>query len=96
MEFALRTVKKNNALVLRVTSLDRKRTMKQNQASLSAAGVAGMRAIEAQKPETERICFDPYARTFANTVLPAGLFYLTKLMVDSGLKYLSTDVYLKG
>jgi methyltransferase (TIGR00027 family) len=60
-------------------------TMKQNQSSASAAGVAAMRAIETQKPESERICFDPYARTFANTVLPASLFFLTKLMIDSGL-----------
>lgn len=59
--------------------------MKQNQSSSSAAGVAAMRAIESQKPEAERICYDPYARALVNTVLPAALFYLTKLMIDSGL-----------
>ena len=59
--------------------------MKQNQSSLSAAGVAGMRAIESQKPESERICYDPYARALVGTVLSAGLFNLTRLMINSGL-----------
>jgi methyltransferase (TIGR00027 family) len=55
--------------------------MKQNQSSQSALGVALMRAIESQKPETHRICYDPYARAF----LPTVSYLLVKLIVDSGL-----------
>jgi len=43
--------------------------MKQNQSSQSAAGVAFFRACEAQRPETERICYDPYARAFVSGFL---------------------------
>jgi O-methyltransferase involved in polyketide biosynthesis len=43
--------------------------MKQQQSSRSAEGVAGLRAIEAEKPEGERICYDPLAKAFS----PAGL-----------------------
>ena len=43
--------------------------MKQNQSSQSAAGVAFFRACEAQKPEAERICYDPYARAFVSGFL---------------------------
>jgi methyltransferase (TIGR00027 family) len=45
--------------------------MKQNQSSQSAAGVAFFRACEAQKPETERICYDPYASAFVSRFLLA-------------------------
>jgi len=55
--------------------------MKQNQSSQSALGIAFFRAIESQKPETRRICYDPYARTF----LPTVSYFLIKLIVDSGL-----------
>jgi methyltransferase (TIGR00027 family) len=55
--------------------------MKQNQSSQSALGVALFRAIESQKPEATRICYDPYARAF----IPAVSYFLVKLMVDSGL-----------
>jgi methyltransferase (TIGR00027 family) len=55
--------------------------MKQNQSSQSALGIAFFRAIESQKPETRRICYDPYARAF----LPTVSYLLVKLMVDSGL-----------
>ncbi len=55
--------------------------MKQNQSSQSALGVALMRAIESQKPEDKRICYDPYARAF----LPAVFYFLVKLIIDSGL-----------
>jgi len=45
-------------------------------------GVAAFRAIEAQKPEAERICDDRYARA----LIPGGfLIFLTQLMVTSGL-----------
>jgi methyltransferase (TIGR00027 family) len=45
-------------------------TMKRNQSSLTAAGIAIVRAIESEKPAGERICYDPYARRFVS----AGLF----------------------
>ena len=55
--------------------------MKQNQSSQSALGVALFRAIESQKPEARRICYDPYARAF----IPTVTYVLVKLIVDSGL-----------
>src|SRR5215471_12510450 len=55
--------------------------MKQNQSSQSALGVAMFRAIESQKPEARRICYDPYARAF----IPTMTYLLVKLIVDSGL-----------
>jgi methyltransferase (TIGR00027 family) len=55
--------------------------MKQNQSSQSALGVAIFRAIESQKPEAQRICYDPFARAF----IPIASYLLVKLFVDSGL-----------
>jgi methyltransferase (TIGR00027 family) len=56
--------------------------MKQEQSSRSAEGVAALRAIEAERPEAERICYDPYARAFT----PGGIgFTLSKLIITSGL-----------
>jgi len=55
--------------------------MKKNRSSSSAEGVAGLRAIESQKPEGVRICYDPYARKFVSNFL----YYLTKPFIDSGL-----------
>lgn len=56
--------------------------MKQKQSSRSAEGVALIRAIEAQKPETERICYDPYARA----LIPGGIsYFLNKLVINSGI-----------
>jgi methyltransferase (TIGR00027 family) len=55
--------------------------MRPNQSSRSAAGVALLRAIEAQKPEGERICYDPYARLF----LPTISFFFSELVVTSGI-----------
>jgi len=55
--------------------------MKQNQSSQSALGVALFRAIESQKPEAKRICYDPYACAF----IPTVTYVLVKLIVDSGL-----------
>ena len=40
-----------------------------------------LRAIEARKPEAERICYDPFARAF----IPGISFTLSKLVIDSGL-----------
>lgn len=40
--------------------------MKRSQSSITAQGIAFSRAIESQKPEGERICYDPYARLFVS------------------------------
>lgn len=55
--------------------------MKSRQSSTTAEGMALLRAIESQKPEGRRICYDPYARALVN-----GISYtLSKLVIDSGL-----------
>lgn len=54
--------------------------MKKNQSSLTAAGIAIVRAIESEKPAGQRVCFDPYARRFVNP----GLFYLVKIFAALG------------
>ena len=56
--------------------------MKKNQSSRSAEGVAYFRAIEAQRPVSERICYDPYARALIPGVI---LYSLFKLMINSGI-----------
>jgi len=38
--------------------------MRKNKSSLTAAGIAIVRAVESEKPADERICYDPYARQF--------------------------------
>jgi methyltransferase (TIGR00027 family) len=56
--------------------------MANTKASRSAEGVALLRAIETQKPEAERICYDPYARA----LIPGGIsFFLSKLVIESGI-----------
>ncbi len=40
--------------------------MKRSQSSITAQGIAFARAKESQKPEGERICYDPYARLFVS------------------------------
>ncbi|MFL0195064.1 class I SAM-dependent methyltransferase [Clostridium sp. WILCCON 0269] len=56
--------------------------MKKNQSSRSAEGVALMRALEAQKPENERICYDPYAYAF----VPDGILYsFFKKIINSNI-----------
>lgn len=54
--------------------------MRKNQTSLTAAGIAVMRAVESEKPEDERICYDPYARKF----VPAWMFYVLGFFIKSG------------
>ncbi len=49
--------------------------MRKSQSSMTAIGIAIVRAIESEKPEAERICYDPYARQFVN----GALFYLVRL-----------------
>jgi methyltransferase (TIGR00027 family) len=43
--------------------------MRKNQTSMTAIGIAILRGIESEKPENERVCYDPYARKFVNGFL---------------------------
>lgn len=43
--------------------------MRKSQSSMTATGIAIVRAIESEKPAAERICCDPYARQFVNGAL---------------------------
>jgi methyltransferase (TIGR00027 family) len=43
--------------------------MRQNQTSMTAMGIAIVRAIESERPEGQRICYDPYARRFVSGFL---------------------------
>jgi len=58
-------------------------TQRENkQPSGTAAGVAMLRSIESERPEGERICYDPYARAMENKgVGPC----ISKLIIQSGL-----------
>lgn len=55
--------------------------MSKPRASSTAEGMALLRAIESQKPEDVRICYDPIARSLAN----GFSFTMSKLVIDSGL-----------
>jgi methyltransferase (TIGR00027 family) len=55
--------------------------MNEKRASRTAEGMALLRAIEAKKPEPERICDDPIARSLVNGVS----FVLSKLVIESGV-----------
>jgi len=52
--------------------------MKKRQASVTAQGIAFVRAFESVKPENERICYDPLARRLIN---PA-FYILGKLFIN--------------
>jgi methyltransferase (TIGR00027 family) len=54
--------------------------MNKYQASTSAAGIALARAIESQKPEGVRICYDPYAREMIGPLF----WYVFRLFVVTG------------
>ena len=54
--------------------------MRKRQSSLTASGIAIIRALESIKPEGERFCFDPFARQFTNS----WLYYFAKFFVDTG------------
>jgi methyltransferase (TIGR00027 family) len=54
--------------------------MRKWQSSLTAAGIAAVRAIESEKPAGERVCYDRYARRFAG----AGLYRVVKLFTSLG------------
>ena len=43
--------------------------MSRDRSSTTAQGIALMRALESQKPEGERLCYDPYARAFIGPLL---------------------------
>jgi len=56
--------------------------MPESQSSRSAEGVAMLRAIEAEKPEDRRICYDPIARD----LIPHNFaFAISKWVITSGL-----------
>lgn len=42
--------------------------MRQTQASSTAQGTAAVRAIESEKPDKLRICYDPFARSFTSAL----------------------------
>ena len=48
--------------------------MHKNQASLTAMGIAIVRALESEKPEGQRVCYDPYARRLVS----GALFHLAR------------------
>ena len=54
--------------------------MRKNQSSLTAMGIAISRAVESEKPEDERICYDPYARSFVTS----WFYQLTRFFIDIG------------
>jgi methyltransferase (TIGR00027 family) len=54
--------------------------MRKTQSSATAKGTAAMRAIESEKPSNERICYDPFARKFSDTVY----YVLIKLFAGYG------------
>jgi methyltransferase (TIGR00027 family) len=54
--------------------------MRKNQTSLTAAGIAVMRAVESERPADERICYDPYARRF----IPQWMYYVLGFFIKSG------------
>jgi methyltransferase (TIGR00027 family) len=53
--------------------------VRKKQTSLTAIGIATMRAAESEKPATERICYDPYARQFVPGWLYQMFVFLTRV-----------------
>lgn len=54
--------------------------MRRDQSSLTAAGIAMVRAIESERPPDRRICYDPYARRFAG----GAMFQMVRLFEKIG------------
>lgn len=54
--------------------------MRKSQSSLTAAGIAVMRAVESERPADERICYDPYARRF----IPAWMYRAFGFFIKTG------------
>jgi methyltransferase (TIGR00027 family) len=50
------------------------------RSSLTAAGIATVRALESEKPPDQRVCYDPFARRFVG----AGLYALFKFFYKLG------------
>lgn len=53
--------------------------MRKSQSSVTAEGIAAMRAIESEKPEGERICYDPYAKRFVSPMMLAFIKFFIKI-----------------
>jgi len=53
--------------------------MRRNQSSLSASGIAIVRALESEKPAAERVCYDPFARYFVSGALLGFVRFFDKL-----------------
>ncbi len=54
--------------------------MRKNQSSMTALGIAALRGAESERPEGERICYDPYARLFVSK----WLYALTRFFIKTG------------
>lgn len=54
--------------------------MKGNKPSVTAEGIAVVRAFESAKPFTERVCYDPLARRFASPIL----YFLYQILAITG------------
>src|SRR5512136_2338046 len=54
--------------------------MKEQQSSLTAPGIAVVRAIESEKAEGVRICYDPYAAKFLNP----WFYRFMRFFIDTG------------
>lgn len=54
--------------------------MRRKQSSLTAAGIAIVRAVEYERPASERICQDPYARRF----VPAWMYHALGFFIKIG------------
>jgi methyltransferase (TIGR00027 family) len=54
--------------------------MKEKQSSITASGIAIARAVESEKPEGVRICFDPYAARFLNP----WFYRFMRIFIDTG------------
>lgn len=54
--------------------------MRKNQSSLTATGIAIVRAVESEKPADERIYYDPYAKKF----VPSWLYHILGFFIRSG------------
>lgn len=54
--------------------------MKRKQSSVTAEGIAAIRAVESSKPPEQRICYDPLARQLVSP----SFYYLTKIFAGYG------------
>ena len=54
--------------------------VKEKRSSITAAGIAVVRAIESEKPEGVRICYDPYAARLLNPLF----YHFMRIFIDIG------------